>query len=386
MSLAEGKVRIAMERLVHRYPFHAALLGRMRVTADPAVDKMAVAAAGRELVLSYEPAFVCEITLPELGGVLLHEVNHVILGHLFLSPENYPDAWALATATELTANEYVAEPLPGEPVTLEDFPGLPPGESTADRYLRLASISDDSRREVATLDDHTAWAAGGAEGGPDPEQAKAAARRAVADALALAEPADIPEDLRPALKALIGHEPGAGVESVSRGRPGVLDWRRLLRRYVGQALEVRRVFTRPPRRFPELIGVVPGRGRRRAWPRVMAVVDTSGSIRPDLLTLINEELIRLARHHEVLIVEADCVLQRVYSYVPLTGVKGGGGTDLRPALERSFLRQHRCDLVLYFTDGFSAAPDRPRAVPVIWVLVPGGEAPVSWGKQIHIHG
>jgi predicted metal-dependent peptidase len=383
MSLAEGKVRIAMERLVHKYPFHAVLLGRMRVTADPAVDKMAVAAAGRELVLSYEPAFVCGITLPELGGVLLHEVNHVVLGHLSLSPKDYPDAWALALATELTANEYVVkEPLPGKPITLKDYPELSPREATVVRYGRLASIPKASRQKLATLDDHAAWAAGGA----DPEQAEAAVRRAVADALVLTEPADIPEDLRPALKAIIGHEPGAGVESVSRGPPGTLDWRRLLRRHVGQALEVRRVFTRPPRRFPELIGVVPGRGRRRARPRIMSVVDTSGSIRPDLLALISEELAHLARSFEVLVVECDCQIQRVYPYQPLTEVWGRGGTDLRPALERSFLRQHRCDLALYFTDGTGPAPARPPAVPVAWVLVPGGEPPVSWGKRIHMHG
>jgi predicted metal-dependent peptidase len=131
---------------------------------------------------------------------------------------------------------------------------------------------------------------------------------------------------------------------------------------------------------------VPGRGRQQARPRILAVVDSSGSIRPDLLTLINEELIRLAQSFEMLVVEADCVVQAVYAYrQPLTDVRGGGGTDLRPALQLDFLRQHRVDLAVYFTDGFGAAPDRPPAIPVIWCLVPGGEAPACWGRGIHIH-
>src|SRR5262249_33404171 len=127
MNHAAGKLQLALERLAHRYPFHCTLLGRLRFVASPAVDKMAVAGPRAKVLLSHQPGFVCGITLPELGGVLLHEVHHVILGHLAMTPKDYPDAWALAMAQELTANEYIKEPLPGRPATLEDFPELPPG-------------------------------------------------------------------------------------------------------------------------------------------------------------------------------------------------------------------------------------------------------------------
>jgi predicted metal-dependent peptidase len=114
----------------------------------------------------------------------------------------------------------------------------------------------------------------------------------------------------------------------------------------------------------------------------MAVIDTSGSVTSDLLSQIDGELRRLAKHYEVLVVECDCQIQRTYPYQTLTTVWGRGGTDLRPPLEKDFLRQHKPDLVVYFTDGYGPAHQCQPAVPVIWCLTPNGTEPVKWGKKI----
>jgi predicted metal-dependent peptidase len=131
-----------------------------------------------------------------------------------------------------------------------------------------------------------------------------------------------------------------------------LDWRILLRRYAGQVLEIRPVYNRPSRRFPELVGILPGKARQALRPKVLAAIDTSGSITPELLTLIDGELGCLAKHHEVTVVECDARIHAVYPYRKLDRVHGRGGTDLRPPLEKSFLGQHKPDLVVYFTDGY----------------------------------
>jgi predicted metal-dependent peptidase len=116
----------------------------------------------------------------------------------------------------------------------------------------------------------------------------------------------------------------------------------------------------------------------------MAVIDTSGSMSAELLSAVGGELGRLARFYQVLVVECDFAVRRAYRYRPLQAAVGRGGTDLRPPLERTFLREHRPDLVLYFTDGIGPAPERPPAIPVVWCILPGGVRPARWGRQIQL--
>jgi predicted metal-dependent peptidase len=161
-------------------------------------------------------------------------------------------------------------------------------------------------------------------------------------------------------------------------------WIRLLRRYTGRHLKSEPDFTRPSRRFPSLVGVIPGKRRRGGRPHVMAVIDTSASISPDLLELINGELSRIAADHEVTVVECDAEIQRVDPFRRMRSVRGRGGTDLRPPFEPGFLRRHGPDLIIYFTDGCGPAPEHPPRVPVIWCLTEDGEAPAEWGRILRM--
>ena len=58
----------------------------------------------------------------------------------------------------------------------------------------------------------------------------------------------------------------------------------------------------------------------------------------------------------------------------VVGQAGDGESAVKLATE------HRPDLVIYLTDGYGEAPERPPSVPVIWCLTPGGEAPTTWGR------
>ena len=186
----------------------------------------------------------------------------------------------------------------------------------------------------------------------------------------------VPENLRSAIPSILpGDSPGSEEYELQHDGRGQLDWRQLLRRYVGQVVEVRPTYSRPSRRFPDWVGVIPGRRRQSDRPKIMAVIDTSGSITPKLLELIDGELARLGRDYVVTVVECDTQIHTVYEYKPLTSVTGRGGTDLRPPFAKDFLRKHHPDIVVYFTDGYGPAPERSPAVPVVWCLVPDGDAP-----------
>jgi predicted metal-dependent peptidase len=387
---AAGKIRLGLTRLASRYPFHARVLEQLEIQARPGVGTMAVTVSGQVIVL-LNTEFVLTRPADELVGVLLHEVHHIILGHLTADPKDFADLWARTVAEEVTVNEYVQEPLPAGVIMLDQFPGLPPHESTAQRYERLRKVAPSQRFSLQidaalwvagpgagrqTLDDHRVWGE---------VRDRQAAREALAEVVQLAAwEEEVPQELRAALQALgVGMTPGGEQYRLQGGSCGRLDWRALLRRYLGQALEPQQpTLNRPPRRCPHLVGLLPGRSRRPLRPRVLAVLDTSGSITADLLERIDGELRRLARTHQVTVVECDVRIHKVYPYRPLASVTGRGGTDLRPPLERAFLRQHRPDLVVYFTDGFGPAPDRPPPVPVIWCLTPGGESPAAYGRVV----
>jgi len=162
---------------------------------------------------------------------------------------------------------------------------------------------------------------------------------------------------------------------------------RFTRVFVIADREVRPTYARPSRRWPDLVGIIPGQARQARKPKILAVIDTSASITGELLTLIDRKLRHLAKNNEVLVVECDCRIGGVYAYDRRHGlrdVQGRGGTDLRPPFEEDFLRQHQPDLVVYLTDGCGPTPTYKPSIPVIWYLVPGGQIPTVWGRIIHM--
>jgi predicted metal-dependent peptidase len=114
-----------------RYRYYAAVLAKMAPVADPSVARMAVSLHGGRFFLHINvDAFLRE---PQyLRGVLLHEVHHVVLGHLThpkFAEAVEPELMELAI--EMSANEYIEEPLPN-PITWRAYAsaGIRAGQST----------------------------------------------------------------------------------------------------------------------------------------------------------------------------------------------------------------------------------------------------------------
>ncbi|MAD80300.1 MAG: hypothetical protein CMJ50_05565 [Planctomycetaceae bacterium] len=384
---AEGKINIAIQRLAEKYPFHASILEQFQVLSRPSVVTIGVMAAADGVLLLYSPEFVNDLPLDQLTGVLLHEVHHVLFRHILVDPKDYPDEWARTVAEELTVNEFVKEPLPEGVITLELFPHLPSMESTDQRYRRLKQESNrlpiggpnagtNSGQIGNMIDDHSVWL----DGTLDAKDVDEIILEVIDSAVSAVGTDKVPPELRRSAGIGSGDDQ-FGIQGLCSGQ---LDWRAILRQRVGQVLHVRPTFGRPPRRFPDLVGIVPGRRRRPDCQKILAVIDTSGSITPHLLESINAELVRLARDYPVLIVECDAAIKAVYSYRPVKKVTGGGGTDFRPVFDPDFLRRHHPDLIVYFTDGYGTAPERPPRPPVIWCITPHGQAPTDWGRVIQM--
>ena len=373
---AAGKIGIAIRRLANKYPYHANVLERFILRERSDLPTMAVVATDKDVWLHYNTEFVLNLPADQLLGVLLHEVHHVVFRHIFQNTADFPDDWALTVAQEVSVNEFVNEALPDGVIVLDMFPNLPPMESTRQRYERLKRektrirllkpqvwyLSGNGNGSGGILDDHDVWQ----DAANNSQHAESNVKAVLQDALIDVGDKDLPKAMRKALRRWgIGNRPGTGELALHGDGSGHLDWKHLLRRYVGRILRPSHVLHRPPRRCPELVGVVPARSFGGGRSAVLAVIDTSGSISDQMLNQIDAELARLARCHEVKVVFCDCEIHAVFRYRKLRTVTGRGGTDFHPPLETGFLRKHRADLVVYFTDGFGDAPAVQPPVPVI---------------------
>jgi predicted metal-dependent peptidase len=133
------------------------------------------------------------------------------------------------------------------------------------------------------------------------------------------------------------------------------------------------------------VGPPPGWGRRpwepgtttqQAVPKVVLVLDVSGSIEATLLARFGAEMATLARRLEaaLVLVVGDDQVREVHHFAPgklppqrLQGLAmtGGGGTHFTPLLQEA--DRHRPDLTVVLTDLQGPAAHRPRGV-LLWAV------------------
>jgi predicted metal-dependent peptidase len=406
---------------LQRYPGYAGVLARMDPVATDSVPVMGVGLRHRDaphgrLVLMVNLTYFTKHPAFRVG-VLLHEVQHVVLGHLAsesLHRVSHPRLMEIAM--ELSANEPITDPLPPGGVTLEQFAsyGVREGQSTLERYVILrdawacgklhlqshwlsrmwdlhrptrrgggcAGVGDlvDARSDGATEESwaRDGWGLGGETSAREIARMRAAIQRH------LRGPRGGDDDLRDA-----GAERREGAKALERAlihtsEGARLRWPQVLRAAFPAVRRVTPDYQRPNRRFHERVGEVPGRRRRAPPPRILAAIDTSGSMTGDALDRCAREVARLARHARVLVAECDAALHRVRPAGPqIQSLLGGGDTDFSPVFSEARARGG-VDGVVYFTDGRGALPTVPPDLPVLWVITHDDPADLPFGKVVRL--
>lgn len=161
-------------------------------------------------------------------------------------------------------------------------------------------------------------------------------------------------------------------------------WEQVLRTQLARGLSTRPAesWSRPSRSYLANQGRAgphrrmpwePGWGGPRRVPRLVVVVDVSGSIADPLLARFSREIEALARRLEaaLVLVIGDDQVRRVEAFDPgrarLQGLsfEGGGGTDFTPLLQEA--DRHRPDMGVVLTDLDGPVRFRPRW-PVLWAV------------------
>lgn len=170
-----------------------------------------------------------------------------------------------------------------------------------------------------------------------------------------------------------------------------LPWRMLLARYMTTVARDDYSFTRPTSRREQGGAIYPG--LRSSQINLAVIVDTSGSIADDEMNSFFSEInaIKGQMRARITLHACDAQMARhgpwVYeAWEEITmpdNIKGGGGTDFRPAIEWVNQCDHQPDLLVYFTDAQGRFPEMEPPWPVLWLVK--GKSPVPWGQRIQLN-
>ena len=146
--LARGTIQLATQRLLITNPLIGGLAASWSVRIDPEIGTLGLGMGVETLELIINPAFVLKSRLDEIARLVHHECRHVIFNHVFMEPNNYPNAEALLIAQETVANEDIKKPLPKGSLLLRHYPLLKRGQDTETRYDTLTRKKHGRRTPV----------------------------------------------------------------------------------------------------------------------------------------------------------------------------------------------------------------------------------------------
>lgn len=183
----------------------------------------------------------------------------------------------------------------------------------------------------------------------------------------------------------------AGIASIVKEmlKPEI-NWKEALSQFVTKTLGGEHSWSRCSRHALARGHYLPGKTDMKI--KAALILDTSGSYLQDLPKFLAEfkALVESFGKYEITLIQCDAEVQDVKNYdadTPMEfdkfDVKGGGGSDFRPAFKK--LREVGDDFncCITFTDGYITMPTYPPPYPTLFVLTPDADKDfVEWGEKM----
>jgi hypothetical protein len=372
------------------------------IATPPTIAKAAtIATDGNAL---YYGSDFDKLALAEQTGWVAHEVLHIALRH----PQRLVDLRKLLGDVDVTLFNICADAIVNSTLSHLTWLTLPSSAVFLDRLLAVALseqqsvekalIEWDVERLYRAIDDRRVGARGGRNGpredGPRAARARLLGGQSSADLLMEGAdrdhaPETEAENARTWAERLLRGHAGDGAHSMLRTLIADVPrtrtpWEQILRARLAHSLAPKPgiSWSRPSRSYIANQGRA-GPHRRLPWtpgftsvrpsPRLVVIVDVSGSIEDTLLDKFAREIEAITRRQEagLVLIVGDDEVRRVAEFAPgrsdLRDIDfaGGGGTDFTPMLQEA--DKHRPDVVVVLTDLDGPAHFRPRW-PVIWAV------------------
>lgn len=403
----------------------------------------------RRFKMLVNPAFIDSIKETEhVSGVLNHEINHVMRGHLTIDKTGL-DEEVLTLTLEIHANEYIPKAwLPpqtedGEALTHEKF-NIPhdlmwqeiyeilikkygkkgerseqqqkeldktgvgksiEGKGTAHRPMEIISKNKLTPEEQAMLTD--AQMIKGALAETINKLISKMIRDQIEQDKEILEDKDFNEfhdyelsdEERKSLKETAQHTPGLlpgflrimGIDGDSK-----ISWKDHLRNFVASMKKRKSSYYKMNKRFPKLMGIVPGRDYRNSKVCLLVLIDMSGSCM-SFTQDFAAEVYKLSLEAEGVVIDVDT---RIIDEYDLRDIKkkiksgnwqGYGGTDFKSALADSQLnrlrnkfKKRKFDGLICLTDNYVYWPDKISIKSAMSFYPPETSNDFPFGRSVEI--
>jgi len=381
--------------LLFHEPFYADIIRSLHKEATDSISTAGVIAKEDILRMFWNPLFLAAYPNAGVRGILKHEALHLALEHT--TQRRYEPHTAWNWATDLAINCTLSKEempecglLPGRPLKMPtNFNALPPDERdrltkvsklivslprdlTGEEYFTRLMENEDFKEMmenqegagVGVMDDHEGWDELSDE---QREYVASRVRQVVKGAVDRAD-----------AKNSWGSIPSHMREEIRKRITGEIDWRALLRQFVGCTNRADRTTSvyRLNKKYP---GIHPGNSRDYK-PTLHIYLDQSGSVPDAAISLFFGELSNLSKQVTFKLfyfdteVDEENMLLWKKGTTPQTLRTRSGGTDFEAPTKHAL--KTKPDGYLILTDGEASKPSHSR-IRRGWVLVPG--CSLAWG-------
>lgn len=395
----EKRITQARVALLLDYPFFGNLALHLKLVEKSNMFMPTMATDGR--CLYYDPNWVMEISLPELMGVIAHEVMHIVLWHLARRQSREPLRWNLATDYAvndqiLTTTANISTTPQGRTLT------LPQGTLYDKKYTDQTAewiynqIPETKIKVLVTIDSHEEWSEWG--NGGDGKGERDGQNTGKSEGDGEPKPGDLSTDdleqewreniAQAATQARMAGKLPSNLETlVGEILNPQLDWRSILRDMVVSCAKSNFRIAPPSKKHLWRGYYLPAVTGEEI--NIAVGIDSSGSISDDEIKEFMSEVKGICDNFEnytihLLICDA-AIHQRyeLHQFDPLpASAQGRGGTSYKPVFEE--VKKLEVSTLIYLTDLYpnDGFPE-PLDIPVIWVATPGTNDP-PYGQTIRL--
>lgn len=339
------------------------------------------------LTMRYNPYFFRSMSPEERRGVIVHELYHLALLHLFernVTDKNFARLWNVGT--DMAINSLITNDnknklpdwtiLPGrEPKSkneklkefIRDAPKLQASEWYFEKMKEILEEDGDGDSEgfdLDSLDDHDGWGEI-----PDSlkEELRDKVRNVIKDAVKRAQMNNgwgtVPQSIR---------------EEICRGLEFEVDWRSVIRMFFGSVRSMERISTikRASRKIP---GVIPGVKRGRT-ARFAFFIDQSGSMSDEDVARAFAEVEGASRETTIDVYNFDTEIDEESHKVWRRGRQfpwgrtrcGGTNFDAVADFVNHDKNRGKWSGIVILTDGYAPTMGSVRGAKVMWIITPNG--------------
>jgi len=197
--------------------------------------------------------------------------------------------------------------------------------------------------------------------------------------------------LKQAASTIPGLLPGM-IQMLLPDMPAKIRWEQYLRHFICSLKKRSSSYQKMNKRFPDMMGIVPGRDHKAGRCNLFIGIDTSGSCCSYVPSFI-AEIKKLARYADGVCVEWDAREMDTYRLKDAKKKKkfrGGGGTDFSGCLNDEYLMKlakkygvKKFDGIVFLTDLMVYLPDKAPSISLMWFVTSNNRnATAPFGKIV----